>query len=95
MTEGVELLNQDKIKTTGEKNYKCLAIFEADTIKQVEMKENIFKNISGDREIQEKNKREENNCFNTLINERVVYLDIATKEKSLERSWIFSNCSTK
>ena len=41
MTERVELLNQDKIRTLGEKEtYKCL---EADIIKQVEMKEKFLK----------------------------------------------------
>ena len=37
--EGIELSNQEKIKTLGEKEtYKNLGIVEADTIKQVEMK---------------------------------------------------------
>ena len=40
----MELPNQDKIRTIGKKKmYKCLAILEADTIKQVEIKENIKK----------------------------------------------------
>ena len=40
MTEGIELPNQEKIRTLGEKeNYKYLGILEVDTIKQVEMKE--------------------------------------------------------
>ena len=44
LTDGMELPNQDKIRTLGEKEtYKYLGIFEADTIKQVEMKENIKK----------------------------------------------------
>ena len=39
MTDGMELPNHDKIRTLGEEeNYKYLAILEADTIKQVEMK---------------------------------------------------------
>ena len=38
----MELSNQDKIRTLGEKEtYKYLCILEADTIKQVEMKEKI------------------------------------------------------
>ncbi len=46
----MELPNQDKIRTLGEKEtYKYLGILEADTIKQVEMKEKI-KNISGELE---------------------------------------------
>ena len=44
LTEGMELLNQDKIKSRGEKEqYKYLGILEADTIKQVEMEEKIKK----------------------------------------------------
>ena len=36
----MELPNQDKIRTLGEKEtYKCLGILEADTIKQGEMRE--------------------------------------------------------
>ena len=42
MTEGIKLQNQEKIRTYWEKEtYKYLGIFEADTIKQVEMKEKI------------------------------------------------------
>ena len=44
LTDGMELPNQDKIRTLGEKEtYKYLGILEAHTIKQVEMKENIQK----------------------------------------------------
>ena len=40
----MELPNQDKIRTLGEKEtYKYLGILEADTIKQKEMKEKIKK----------------------------------------------------
>ena len=40
LTDGMELPNQDKIRTLGEKEtYKYLGILEADTIKQLEMKE--------------------------------------------------------
>ena len=39
MTEAMELQNQNKIRTLGEKEtYKYLGILEADTIKQVKMK---------------------------------------------------------
>ena len=42
LTDGMELPNQDKIKTlTENETYKYLGILEADTIKQVEMKEEI------------------------------------------------------
>ena len=44
MIDRIELLNQDKIRTLGEKEtYKYLGILEADTIKQVEMKGKIQK----------------------------------------------------
>ena len=44
MTDGMELPNQDKFRTLGEnETYKYLGILEADTIKQVEMKEKIQK----------------------------------------------------
>ena len=40
LTDGMELPNKDKIRTLEEKlTYKYLGILEADTIKQVEMKE--------------------------------------------------------
>ena len=40
MTNGMELLSQEKIKTFGIKSsYKCIGILQVDTIKQVEMKE--------------------------------------------------------
>ena len=42
LTDGMEQLNQEKIRTLVEnETYKYLAILEADTIKQVEMKEKI------------------------------------------------------
>ena len=42
--EGIELPNQERIRTREEKeNYKRLGILEADIIKQVEMKEKIRK----------------------------------------------------
>ena len=44
LTDGMELPNQDKIRTLGEnETYKYLGILEADTIKQVEMKDKIQK----------------------------------------------------
>ena len=44
LTDGIELPNQDKIRTPGEKEtYKDLDIFEADTLKQVGMKGKIQK----------------------------------------------------
>ena len=44
LTDGMELLNQDKIKTLAEnETYKYLGILKADTIKQVEMKDKIQK----------------------------------------------------
>ena len=51
LTDRMELSNQDNIRTLGEKEtYKYLGILEADTIKQVEMKEKIKKSISGELE---------------------------------------------
>ena len=42
MNDGMEPPNQDKIRMLGEKEtHKYLDILEADTIKQVEMKEKI------------------------------------------------------
>ena len=44
LTDGLELPNQDKIKTQGEKEtYNYLGILEIDTIKQEETKEKIEK----------------------------------------------------
>ena len=44
MTDGIELPNQDRIRTLEEKEtYKYLGISEADTIKQVQMKDTIRK----------------------------------------------------
>ena len=44
MTDGIELPNHDNIRTLGEnETYKYLDILEADTIKQVEMKNKIRK----------------------------------------------------
>ena len=44
LTDGMDLPNQDKIRMLGEKGtYKYLCILEADTTKQVEMKEKIQK----------------------------------------------------
>ena len=42
--EGIELSNQESIRTLGEKeNYKYLEILKTDTVKQAEMKEKIRK----------------------------------------------------
>ena len=44
LNDGIELLNQDKIRTLAEnETYKYLGILEADPIKQVEMKDKIQK----------------------------------------------------
>ena len=49
MTDGMELPNHDRIRTLEEnETYKYLGILEADTIKQVQMKDMM--NISGERE---------------------------------------------
>ena len=44
MTDRMELTNHDKIRTFGEEEtYKYLGILETDTMKQVEMKDKIWK----------------------------------------------------
>ena len=44
LTDGIELPNQDKIRTRAEnETYRYLGILESDTIKQVEMKNKIQK----------------------------------------------------
>ena len=44
MTDGIELSNHKKIRTLGEhETYKYLGILEADTIKQVQMKDKTRK----------------------------------------------------
>ena len=46
MTDGMELPNHDKIRTVGEnETYKYLGFLEADTIKQVQMKDKIQKEL--------------------------------------------------
>ena len=51
LTDRMELLNQDKIRILEEKEtYKYFEILKVDTIKQVEMKEKLRKNISGEPE---------------------------------------------
>ena len=55
LTDGIELPNQDKIRTLAEnETYKYLGILEADTIKQVEMKNKIQKEyLRGTRKLLE------------------------------------------
>ena len=49
--DGIELPNQDKIRTLGENDTdKYLGILEDDTLKQVQMKDKIQNNISGELE---------------------------------------------
>ena len=50
MTKGIELPNQEKIWTPRVKEiYKYLGVLAVDSIKQVEMREKLKKNISEDR----------------------------------------------
>ena len=66
LTDRMELPNKDKIKTLAENEaYKYLGILEADTIKQVEMKEKFRKNISGELE----NYSRQNSIAEILSNE--------------------------
>ena len=54
MTDGMELPNEDKIRTLGEnETYKYLGILEADSIKQVEMKDKIQKEYLRTRKLLE------------------------------------------
>ena len=63
MKEGVKLPNQVVIKTLGEKEtYIYLGILEADTIKQVEIKEKFKKSISEEQ----KNYLRQNSIVGTL-----------------------------
>ena len=51
MSEGMEIRNQEKVRTLGEnETFMYLGILKAGTIKQAEMKDKIKNNISGDRE---------------------------------------------
>ena len=66
LTDGIELPNQDKIRMLAEnETYKYLGILEADTIKQVEMKNKFKKNISGELE----NYSRQDSLAETLSNE--------------------------
>ena len=66
LTDGMEQPSQDKIRTLAEsETYKYLGILEADTIKQVEMKDKIQKNISGELE----NYSRQNSLAETLSKE--------------------------
>ena len=66
LIDGIELPNQDKIRTlTENETYKYLGILEADTIKQVEMKKKFKKNISGELE----NYSRQKSTAETLSNE--------------------------
>ena len=48
-TDGIELLNQDRIRTLGENDASIyLGILAAETIKQVQIKDKIQENISGE-----------------------------------------------
>ena len=54
MTDGMELLNQNNIRTLGEnETNKYLGILEADTIKQVDMKDKIRKEYLRSRKLLE------------------------------------------
>ena len=55
LTDGIELPNQNKIRTLGVKEtYKYLGILEANTVKQVEMREKIQKEyLRGTRKLLE------------------------------------------
>ena len=72
ITEGVELPNQEKIITLGEKETnKYLGILEADTIKQVETREKIKKSIS--EELENYSRQNSNKGINTSAVLLVIY----------------------
>ena len=51
LTEGIELSNQEEIRTPGEKEtYKYLGILEADSSNKCNWKKKLKKIISGERE---------------------------------------------
>ena len=70
-TVGMERPNQDKIRTLGEKEtYKYLGILEADTIKQVEVKEK-------ERKLQENQKATQDKTLKQKSHQRNKYLGCA------------------
>ena len=73
-TEGVELPNQVVIRTFAEKDtYKYLGILEADTIKQVEMKEKIKKEYL--RRIQNINRKGHRHADNASMDSYQLAID--------------------
>ena len=67
MTKRIELPNEEKIRTLGEKEtYKYLRILEADTMKQVEMKE---KNLKKSIPVEPESYSRKNNIAGTLSKE--------------------------
>ena len=76
LTDGMELPNQDKIKTLAEnETYKYLGILEADAIKQVEMKEKIQKEYL----------RRTRKLLETKLNSRNLIKEINTRAVPLVR----------
>ena len=74
MTDGMEQPNHDRIRTLEEnETYKYLGILEADTIKQVLMKDLIRKRIS-----QENAKTTRNKTLQQKLHQRNKYLGSAT-----------------
>ena len=71
LTDGIELPNQDKIRTLADnETYKYLGILEADTIKQVKMKKKFQKYISGEL----KNYSRQSSVAETLSKEQILVL---------------------
>ena len=76
MTDGMEQPNHDKIRTLGEnETYKYLGILEADTIKQVEIKEKIRKEYL----------RRTRKLLKTKLSSRILIKEISTWTVSLIR----------
>ena len=78
LTDGIELPNQDKIRTLAEnETYKYLGILEADTIKQAEMKSKIQKEYL----------RRTKKLLETKLSNRNLIKGINTRAVPLVRYW--------
>ena len=72
ITERIELLNQERIRTLGQKeNYKYLGILEVNTIKQVEIEEKNMKWI-----IQKNENTSRNQAVQQKSNQRSKLLEV-------------------
>ena len=92
MTEEIELLNQERIRTLGEKeNYEYLEILETDTIKHVEMKEKITRVSQTNKKVswneallQESHPRDKHLDFLPC---NILWIMLVMDEESNKRTW--------